>query len=132
MKVWCETLKAYYHGRIEFGTCTWTCISWKRKLSMVGRGTVHSLVSHQTPKRRESGKLARVMLCRACMLWARTYSIQDTSKCYVGRNGKQKLHIQVCGSLKTQRNRDCQVLNVHTNQILARTFSHGTLDSVVS
>ena len=35
---------------------------------------------------------------------------QDTktfSKCYVGRNGKrkqQKLHIQVCGSLKTQRN----------------------------
>ena len=35
---------------------------------------------------------------------------QDTKtfpKCYVGRNGKrnqQKLHIQVCGSLKTQRN----------------------------
>ena len=32
-------------------------------------------------------------------------------KCYVGRNGKQnqqKLHIQVCGSLKTQRNQVCQ------------------------
>ena len=32
-------------------------------------------------------------------------------KCYVGRNGKrnqQKLHIQVCGSLKTQRNQWCQ------------------------
>ena len=40
--------------------------------------------------------------------------IQDTKtfpKCYVGRNGKrkqQKLHIQVCGSLKTQRNQECQ------------------------
>ena len=40
--------------------------------------------------------------------------IQDTktfSKCYVGRNGKQnqqKLRIQVCGSLKTQRNQGCQ------------------------
>ena len=39
--------------------------------------------------------------------------IQDTKtfpKCYVGRNGKrkqQKLHIQVCGSLKTQRNQGC-------------------------
>ena len=39
---------------------------------------------------------------------------QDTKtfpKCYVGRNGKrnqQKLHIQVCGSLKTQRNQGCQ------------------------
>ena len=38
---------------------------------------------------------------------------QDTEtfpKCYVGRNGKrnqQKLHIQVCGSLKTQRNQGC-------------------------
>ena len=38
---------------------------------------------------------------------------QDTNtfpKCYVGRNGKrnqQKLHIQVCGSLKTQRNQGC-------------------------
>ena len=38
---------------------------------------------------------------------------QDTKtfpKCYVGRNGKQnqqKLHIQVCGSLKTQRNQEC-------------------------
>ena len=38
---------------------------------------------------------------------------QDTKtflKCYVGRNGKrkqQKLHIQVCGSLKTQRNQGC-------------------------
>ena len=36
--------------------------------------------------------------------------VQDAKtfpKCYVGRNGKrnqQKLHIQVCGSLKTQRN----------------------------
>ena len=32
-------------------------------------------------------------------------------KYYVGRNGKrnqQKLHIQVCGSLKTQRNQGCQ------------------------
>ena len=40
--------------------------------------------------------------------------LQDTKtfpKCYVGRNGKrkqQKLHIQVCGSLKTQRNQGCQ------------------------
>ena len=40
---------------------------------------------------------------------------QDTktfSKCYVGRNGKQnqqKLHIQVCGSLKTQPNQGCHV-----------------------
>ena len=39
---------------------------------------------------------------------------QDTKtfpKCYVGKNGKQnqqKLHIQVCGSLKTQRNQGCQ------------------------
>ena len=39
---------------------------------------------------------------------------QDTKtfpKCYVGRNGKrnlQKLHIQVCESLKTQRNQGCQ------------------------
>ena len=39
---------------------------------------------------------------------------QDTKtfpKCYVGRNGKrnqQKLHIQVCGSLKTQRNQGYQ------------------------
>ena len=38
---------------------------------------------------------------------------QDTKtfpKCYVGRNGKrnqQKLHIQVCGSLKTQWNQGC-------------------------
>ena len=38
---------------------------------------------------------------------------QDTKtvpKCYVSRNGKlkqQKLHIQVCGSLKTQRNQGC-------------------------
>ena len=38
---------------------------------------------------------------------------QDTKtfpKCYVGRNGKQnqqKLHVQVCGSLKTQRNQGC-------------------------
>ena len=38
---------------------------------------------------------------------------QDTKtflKCYVGRNGKrnqQKLHIQECGSLKTQRNQGC-------------------------
>ena len=38
---------------------------------------------------------------------------QDTKtfpKCYVGRNGKrnqQKLRIQVCGSLKTQRNQGC-------------------------
>ena len=38
---------------------------------------------------------------------------QDTKtfpKCYVGRNGKrnqQKLHIQVCGLLKTQRNQGC-------------------------
>ena len=38
---------------------------------------------------------------------------QDTKtfpKCYVGRNGKQNrqnLHIQVCGSLKTQRNQGC-------------------------
>ena len=38
---------------------------------------------------------------------------QDTKtfpKCYVGRNGKrnqQKLHIQACGSLKTQRNQGC-------------------------
>ena len=42
---------------------------------------------------------------------------QDTKtfpKCYVGRNGKQK--------------QQCR----HTNQILAHTFSHGTLDSVVS
>ena len=60
---------------------------------------------------------------------------QDTKtfpKCYVGRNGKQnqqKLHIQVCGSLKTQRNQGCQG---HTNQILVHTFSHGTLDSIVS
>ena len=57
--------------------------------------------------------------------------IQDTKtfpKCYVGRNGKrnqQKLHIQVCGSLKTQRNQGCQGFNVHTNQILAHTFSLG-------
>ena len=38
------------------------------------------------------------------------YYIQDT-KCYAGRNGKQsqqKLHIQVCGLLKTQRNQGCQ------------------------
>ena len=40
--------------------------------------------------------------------------VQDTKtfpKCYAGRNGKQnqqKLHIQVCGSLKTQRNQRCQ------------------------
>ena len=40
--------------------------------------------------------------------------VQDTKtfpKCYVGRNGKrnqQKLHIQVCGSLKTQQNQGCQ------------------------
>ena len=40
--------------------------------------------------------------------------LQDTKtfpKCYVGRNGKrnqQKLHIRVCGSLKTQRNQGCQ------------------------
>ena len=52
---------------------------------------------------------------------------QDTKtfpKCYVGRNGKrnqQKLHIQVFGSLKTQRNQGPR-LNVHTNQILAHTF----------
>ena len=38
---------------------------------------------------------------------------QDTktfAKCYVGRNGKrnqQKLHTQVCGSLKTPRNQGC-------------------------
>ena len=35
---------------------------------------------------------------------------QDTKtfpKCYVGRNGKQNLHIQVCGSLKTQQNQGC-------------------------
>ena len=38
---------------------------------------------------------------------------QDTKtfpKCYVGRSGKrnqQKPHIQVCGSLKTQRNQGC-------------------------
>ena len=38
---------------------------------------------------------------------------QDTKtfpKCCVGRNGKQnqqKLHIQVCGSLQTQRNQGC-------------------------
>ena len=42
------------------------------------------------------------------------HNIQDTKtfpKCYVGRNGKrnqQKLHIQVCGLLKTQRNQGCQ------------------------
>ena len=39
------------------------------------------------------------------------YMLQDTKtfpKCYVGRNGKQKLHIQVCGSFKTQRNQGCQ------------------------
>ena len=44
----------------------------------------------------------------------RSYYIQDTKtfpKCCVGRNGKQnqqKLHIHVCGSLKTQRNQGCQ------------------------
>ena len=63
--------------------------------------------------------------------------IQDTKtfpKCYASRNGKrnqQKLHIQVCGSLKTTESRVPR-LNVHTNQILVHTFSHGTLDSVVS
>ena len=46
-------------------------------------------------------------------LQMQTQYTQDTKtfpKCYVGRNGKrnqQKLHIQVCGSLKTQRNQGC-------------------------
>ena len=45
---------------------------------------------------------------------SQVHEIQDTKtfpKCCVGRNGKQKqqkLHIQVCGSLKTQRNQGCQ------------------------
>ena len=63
---------------------------------------------------------------------------QDTKtfpKCYVGRNGKQnqqKLHIQVCGSSQDTTESRVPRLNVHTNQILAHTFSHDTLDSVVS
>ena len=52
---------------------------------------------------------------------------------YVGRSSKQnqqKVHIQECAFelLKTQQN---QRLNVHTNQNLAQTFGHGTLDSIV-
>ena len=80
----------------------------------------------------ESADACLVAFCKQFQI------LQDTKtfpKCYVDRNGKrkqQKLHIQVCGSLKTQRNQGCQRLNVHTNQILAHTFSHGTLDSVVS
>ena len=75
---------------------------------------------------------------KTCQMNCTCTIIQDTKtfpKCYVGRNGKQnqqKLLVQVCGSLKTQRNQGCHVrLNVHTNQILAHTFSHGTLDFVV-
>ena len=66
------------------------------------------------------------------------YVVQDTNtflKCYVGRNGKrnrQKVRIQMCASLKTQQNGSVPRLNVHINQILVHTFSHGTLDSVVS
>ena len=52
--------------------------------------------------------------------------IQDTKtfpKCYVGRNGKrnqQKLHIQVCGSLKTQRNQRLSWLSIHREKWCAK------------
>ena len=66
------------------------------------------------------------------------YIRQDTKtfpKCYVGRNGKRKQHklllTSVCITQNTTESRVPR-LNVHTNQILAHTFSHGTLDSVVS
>ena len=67
--------------------------------------------------------------------------IQNTKtfpKCYVGRNGKrnqQQLHIHVKCVDRSRHNgiKGAKAkINVHTNQILAHTFSHGTLDSVVS
>ena len=50
-------------------------------------------------------------------------------------NKSAKVHIQVCGSLKTQQNQGPRAkdkTNMHTTQILVHTFSHNTLDSVVS
>ena len=65
-----------------------------------------SLIYRTVPSyTREDTVVANVM--------AKKVNEQDTKtfpKCYVGRNGErnqQKLAIQVCGSLKTQRNQGC-------------------------
>ena len=62
--------------------------------------------------------------------------IQDTKtfqKYYVGRNCKrnqQKLHTRAWIAQDTMESKVPR-LNVHTNQILAHTFSNDTIDSVV-
>ena len=64
------------------------------------------------PPRTEEGAI--IVYCLYTTASVEMIHKQDTKtfpKCYVGRNGKrkqQKLHIQVCGSLKTQRNQGCQ------------------------
>ena len=72
-------------------------------LSSRVHGNLFTLFTLRTQIRTPSGKMLLTF-----------HSRQDTKtfpKCYVGRNGKrnqQKPHIQVCGSLKTQRNQGCQ------------------------
>ena len=90
-------------------------------LFLIG-GTVPSSTEHE----QDSCSLCFSLIYRAVPLSTREDTVvanvttkkvneQDTKtfpKCYVGRNGKrnqQKLHVQVCGSLKTQRNQGCHV-----------------------
>ena len=62
---------------------------------------------------------------------------QDTKtfpKCHIGRKDKQnqqKVHTQVWIIQDTTESRVPR-LNVHTNQIIVHTFSHGTFDSILS
>ena len=80
--------------------------------------TVHVDVKGVYRRRRFLSTYSQISTCASSVLFTRKQApfliIQDTKtfpKCNVGRNDKrnqQKLHIQVCGSLKTQRNQGCQ------------------------
>ena len=74
------------------------------------------------------------MPCGHSKLYMPPYTYKIHRKCYVGRNGKRNqqtlhMHTSVWIAQDTTESRVPR-LNVHTNQILAHTFSHGTLDSV--
>ena len=105
---------------------SYTCIINTGSLFLIG-GTVPSSTEHG----QDSCSMCYSLIYRTVSSFTREDTVvanatikkvneQDAktfSKCYVGRNGKrnqQKLHIQVCGSLKTQRNQGC-----HRNHVCA-------------
>ena len=85
-------------------------------LFLIG-GTVPSSTEHE----QDSCSLCCSLICQTVPSSTRKDTVvanattkkinkQDTktfSKCYVGKRNQQKLPIQVCGSLKTQRNQGC-------------------------